>query len=185
VETIQKQNICNALRKYCDRYESQNRAAASLKGVSAATISLMLSGSWGLIRDEMWRNVASQIGFHEDKWLAAETTDYVLLNRMLDDARENHLVLAVTGSAGSGKTFALKNYTSNHKQTYMLCCNEYWNRKTFMTEMLAALGREGNGRTVGEMMGEVVRWLKMQENPLLILDEADKLSDHVLYFFIS
>jgi hypothetical protein len=34
-------------------------------------------------------------------------------------------------------------------------------------------------------MLEAVRWLKMQEAPLLILDEADKLNDKVLYFFIS
>ncbi len=47
------------------------------------------------------------------------------------------------------------------------------------------MGRDYTGYTVGEMMSEAVRALKMQESPLLILDEADKLSDQVLYFFIT
>ena len=47
------------------------------------------------------------------------------------------------------------------------------------------MGRDASGLTVNEIMGEVVRQLKMQESPLIILDEADKLSDQVLYFFIT
>ena len=47
------------------------------------------------------------------------------------------------------------------------------------------MGKDHSGYTVGEMMGEVVRLLKTQETPLIILDEADKLADNVLYFFIT
>ncbi len=185
MEQIKKQNIVNHLQAYCERYESQKRAANSLKGVSAATVSQMLSGKWELIADEMWRNVAAQIGYKDEKWEAVQTRDFRLLTRLLDEAKENTLVMGVTGDAGSGKTFALKHYTASHRQTYLLCCNEYWNRKTFLSELLAAMGRDYTGYTVGEMMSEAVRALKMQESPLLILDEADKLSDQVLYFFIT
>ena len=185
MEEIKKQQITLALKRYCDRYESQKRAANSLKGVSAATVSQMLSGKWELIADEMWRNVAAQIGYKDEKWEAVQTRDFRLLTRLLDEAKENTLVMGVTGDAGSGKTFALKHYTASHRQTYLLCCNEYWNRKTFLSELLAAMGRDYTGYTVGEMMSEAVRALKMQESPLLILDEADKLSDQVLYFFIT
>ncbi len=185
MEVIKKQNIAQALRTYCERYESQNKASNSLKGVSAATISQMLNGKWELITDEMWRNVASQIGYKETKWEAVETGDYLRMMALLKDVQENSLVMAITGDAGTGKTFACKQYTAEHKQTYMLCCNEYWNRKMFLTELLTGMGRDYTGFTVGEMMAEAVRTLKTQEHPLLILDEADKLSDQVLYFFIT
>jgi DNA transposition AAA+ family ATPase len=99
--------------------------------------------------------------------------------------KENSLVVAVTGGTGSGKTFALRHFTENSKQTYMLCCNEYWNRKQFLGELLLAMGKDYSGWTVGEMMGKAVWGLKVQETPLVILDEADKLSDQVLYFFIT
>lgn len=185
MESIKKQSITNALRLYCERYESQNKAANSMKGVSSATISQMLNNNWELIKDEMWRNVAAQIGYKDDKWSAVETGDYKRMMLLLDEVKNNSLVMAVTGDAGSGKTFACKQYTSSHKQTYMLCCNEFWNRKMFLTELLTAMGRDYTGYTVGEMMNEAVRTLKIQESPLLILDEADKLSDQVLYFFIT
>ena len=44
---------------------------------------------------------------------------------------------------------------------------------------------EHSGYTVAEMMEEIVTVLKKQDTPLIVLDEADKLSDQVLYFFIS
>jgi len=185
MENIRKQNIANALRDYCDRYDSQNKAANSLKNVSAATISQMLNNNWELIKDDMWRNVAAQIGYKEEKWEAVETRGFKRLNKYLQDAQDNSLVMAITGDAGIGKTFTIKNYAANTKRAYVLCCNEYWNRKMFLSELLTSLGRDYTGFTVGEMMHEAVRTLKMQESPLLVLDEADKLSDQVLYFFIT
>ena len=185
MENVKKQQMANALRAYCERYESQNKAANSLKGVSAGTISQMLNGKWELITDEMWRNVAAQIGYKDERWAAVETGDYKRMMALLQDVQASSLVMGVTGDAGAGKTFACKQYTQSNKQVYMLCCNEYWNRKLFLTELLTAMGKDYSGCTVGEMMSEAVRTLKMQEQPLVILDEADKLNDHVLYFFIT
>jgi len=185
MENIQKENIVNTLRRYCERYESQNRASASLNGVSSATISQMLNGNWGLIKDEMWRNVASQIGYKDAKWVAVETANFRTITDILSDAQGNSLVMAITDHAGAGKTFSLKHYTESHKHVYMLCCDDHWDRKIFLNELLMSLGRECVGQTVGEMMKEVIRTLKVCENPLLILDEADKLKDFVLTLFIS
>ena len=185
MENLKKQQIVNALRAYCERYESQNKAANSMKGVSAATLSQMLNGNWDLIKDEMWRNVAARIGYKDERWEAVETDNYRRMNALLEDVKNNSLVMAITGDAGSGKTFACKQYTAAHRQVYLLCCSEYWNRQQFLTELLSEMGRDYTGYTVGEMMSEAVRTLKVQECPLLILDEADKLSDQVLYFFIT
>ncbi len=182
---LNKSEIVVLLREYCDRYDSQNKAAASLKGVSSATVSQMLNGNWELIKDEMWRNVASQIGYSGMGWSAVETQNFRDLSAMYADAQENSLVLAITGEAGSSKTFTARSYASGHRRVYLLCCNEFWNRKMFLAELLTVMGRDYSGYTVGEMMHEVVSELKKQDSPLLILDEADKLSDQVLYFFIT
>jgi hypothetical protein len=192
MENLQKTNISTALRGYCDRYKNANKkndqgvnkAAASLKNVSPATISQMLAGNWELITDEMWRNVASQIGYKDGKWQPVETANFQLINRILEDAKENSLVMALTGEAGSGKSFTLKYYTNNHPNVYLLDCSD-WNRKKFLAELLTVLGRKDYAGTVDEMLAEAVRCLNTQEAPLLILDEADKLSDHVLLFFVT
>ena len=185
MELIKKQQIQRALRTYCERYESQNKAANTMKGVSSATVSQILNENWDLITDAMWRNVATQIGYKENRWEAVETNNYRQMMMLLADVKENSLVMAITGEAGSGKTFAATQYTAKNKGSYMLCCNEYWNRKVFLTELLTSLGRDYTGYTVSEMMIEAVRALKTQDAPLLILDEADKLSDQVFYYFIT
>jgi len=185
MNTQTKQAIKEKLTGYIERFDSQNKAANSLAGVSSATLSQIQNNNWELIKDEMWRNIASQIGFEENQWNGVETRDYKLLTRTLIDAQEHSNVFAVTGPAGSGKTFTLKTFSENKKKAYLIQCAEYWNRKFFLAELLTKMGRDYSGLTVAEMMHEAVRTLKIQDKPLLILDEADKLSDQVLYFFIT
>jgi DNA transposition AAA+ family ATPase len=185
MDLIKKEQITNKLRSYCERYDSQNKAAQSLKGVSSATISQALNQNHELISDDMWRNIASQIGYRDAKWTAVETRDFRLIKAFLADSQENALVLALTGAAGSGKTFAMRHYTENNKRVYMLGCSEFWNRKQFLSELLMTMGKDSNGYTIQEMMIEVVRTLKTTDRPLLILDEADKLSNQVMFFFIT
>jgi DNA transposition AAA+ family ATPase len=185
MDNLTKQKIAEKLQQYCTRKGSQNKAANSLKGVSASTVSHVLNGDWQLIKDEMWRSIAAQTGFKWDNWVAVETRDYKLLTGLLTDAQDNALVLAITGEAGTGKSFAARNYIEGNSNAYLLCCAEYWNRKMFLAELLTTMGRDCSGYRVSEMMTEAVRCLKQAESPLLILDEADKLSDQVLYFFIT
>ena len=37
------------------KYGSQNKAAQSLVGISAATVSQLLKGNWDNVSDEMWK----------------------------------------------------------------------------------------------------------------------------------
>lgn len=183
--TEDKQQIADALRGYCGRYPSQNRAAHSLKNVSPATVSNMLGGKWELIKESMWRNVAAQTGLSCGGWVIAPTSVYETLYLLLADAQSDSGVHAIVGGAGCGKSETARCYIAANRRAYRLACAEYWNRKTFMQELLSSIGCDPSGYTLDEMMREVVRALKSQESPLLIIDEADKLSDQVLYFFIT
>ena len=60
-----------------------------------------------------------------------------------------------------------------------------WNRKEFLGELLQSLGTEPGGSTVADMMREAYGMLKRREGVQIVLDEADKLSDRVLHFFIT
>lgn len=183
--TIRNERITAKLRNYVLRYKSQNKAANSLKGVSAATISLIINGKTDHVTPEMWRNIASQIGYKDENWEAVPTRDFKLLNQFMTDAKENALVLGITGNAGSGKSFAFRHYADYNKHVYLLTCADYWNKHQFMVELLISMGQDYVGLNLNEMMDEVVRVLKKTDRPLVILDEADKLPDTVLYFFIT
>ncbi|MDR3226819.1 MAG: ATP-binding protein [Prevotellaceae bacterium] len=185
MKQIEKNDIKQKLAEYCELKGSQNKAANSLRGVSSATVTQILRNNWDLINDDMWRNIASQIGYDQRAWVVVETRGYKRMYNLLSDAQDNALVSAVVGDAGCGKSEAIKSYAARHKQVFNLSCSEYWNRKIFLSELLQCMGVDYTGCTVGEMMYEIISALKKYEGPLVILDEADKLSDQVLYFFIS
>lgn len=181
----EKQRISERLREYCQQKGSQNKAANSLNGVSSATVSKILSGDWDTISDEMWRSISSQVGNETKGWQIAETRAYRRMAFLLNNAKNDSLVMAITGDAGCGKTEAIKNYTAGNRNVYHLCCSEYWNRRTFMGKLLQCMGVDCTGCTVSDMMDDIIDTLKRKDSPLVILDEADKLTDQVLYFFIS
>lgn len=187
-----KKQVQEKLGEYINRFPkpnsnegSQNKAANSLKGVSASLLSNIMTDKWDLISETMWRNVASQIGHSSKEWVCVETTDFKIISQFLNDAQQNSNVFAMTGDAGSGKSKTFELYIQDNKNSYLLSCAEYWNRKEFLVQLLTAMGVDYSGFTVAEMMNEIVKKLKSQQDPLIILDEADKLPDTVLYFFIT
>ena len=173
------------LGEYCEMKGSQKRAATSLVGVSPATVTQIVTGKWELINEKMWRSIAAQIGVKQTRWNIVETRNYRALSDIFADAQENALVLAVCGEAGTGKSLTAAHYGAENPNVYVLACSEYWNRKTFLRELLRVMGKNPAGDTVGDMVDDVVMALKRRENPLIILDEADKLSDQVMFFFIT
>lgn len=185
MENIKKQAIVATLLGYIERKGSGNKAANSMKGVSSATVNQMVNGNWDLISDEMWLNVSKQIGHSDSAWVAVETRDYVDLTGRLDFARKKSQSIAIVGNAGSGKTFALKKYACSTPHTYLLSCNEFWGNKMFLQELMSVMGMSYGSMTQGEMMRKIIVTLRKKDQPIVILDEADKLNDRVLYFFIS
>lgn len=185
MKKTEKQAIAEKLQAYVESKESQNKAAKTLKGVSPATVSQVLNGNWELISEDMWRTIATQIGYDARKWAVVQTEGYNEMYEVLSDAQENALVFAVIGDAGCGKSQAIKVYGERNRNTLVLSCSEYWNRKQFLVELLRSLGVDAAGCTVVDMVADAVHQLKRREGVLLVLDEADKLSDQILYFFIT
>lgn len=47
------------------------------------------------------------------------------------------------------------------------------------------MGKNSGGYSVYEMMSAILETILSVENPIIIIDEADKISDPLLYFFIT
>lgn len=182
----QKNEIRMLLNEFVGQFPSQARAVAHLKNVSEATVINIRNSKWESISDEMFRNVGKQIGWNtKGAWHIVETLDLNTLITFFADAKDYGNVFALCGSAGCGKTFAAEHFAARHQNTYHMVCAEYWNRKMFLSKLLEKMGKEHGGYNVTEMMDLIIDTLMKQDNPLIILDEADKLSDQVLYFFIT
>jgi DNA transposition AAA+ family ATPase len=181
-----KEQIKNDLAQYVAKVGGQMAASRRLKDISNATISNIVNGKWENIADSMWISIQKQIkGVEGDKWLIDTTTArMVKIAKHYNDAKNYALVFCMVGAAGSGKTAPAKLFTE-HKEVYLVKCKEYLNRKTFLAELLATMGKDSFGYTVDELMANVLGVLHRAKNPVIILDEADKLTDQVLLFFIT
>ena len=118
-------------------------------------------------------------------WTIVETRGYRRMHSLLRDAQENALMLAVTGDAGCDKSEAVRGYAAANRNVYILLCSECWGCRRFMRELLRSVGVRGQGGTVADMADGIVRALGRRENPLVVLDEADKLSERSLCLLVS
>lgn len=180
-----KETVRARLAEYCSKYGSQNKAANSLKGVSAGTISQILNKNWEQITDDMFKKVGKQIGATSNEMVIVKTENYKFITKVLQDSKENGYVYSIVSPPGTSKSEAAKAIVRSDKNAYRVECNEYWNKKMFLYEISTSIGLDANGLNVNEMVQLIVRTLKVQDQPLLILDEFDKVSDQLLYFFIT
>lgn len=183
----QKEQIALQLRAYVERYPSQNKAAQSLKGVSIATVSTVLNGKWENISDDMWKKIGDQVGTSssEDGWQIVETGAYQEITYALNDAQEYKNVTWVVGEAGCGKTTTAKLYAQEHKEVFYLQCSEDLHKGEFVREIARLVGIRTEGYTVRGLWTAILDNLIQMDAPLLIFDEADKLTESVFHYFIS
>ena len=182
----QKERIQGALRLYVAKYPSQNKAAASLEGTSAATLSAILQGKWELISDDMWRKIASQVGTtDQDEWRTVETAVAKEMAYMMDDAQRWKNVTWVVGEAGCGKTTSARLYEKEHREAFYILCSEDMRRGDFVRDMARRIGIRTDGMSIRDMLDAVTGALVRMDSPVLLFDEADKLNERVFHYFID
>ena len=180
----QKTTTRDRLARYVQRYPSQNMAAVSLKGISAATVSNILSGKWKNISEDMWQRLESQL-IKNEGWQIFSTAAYRDMTFFLADAQEQSSVMWVAAPAGIGKSTAAASYAALNRNVYRLTCATDMTKSDFVHELAAQIGVRTAGMSIREAFQEILRHVVTLERPLLIFDEADKLADSVMYYFIS
>ena len=180
-----KDTIRDALNAYCDNYTSRNRASESLSGVSAATISTILNNKYASISDDMFVRIATQIGYSFERWMLTESTAFKEINFVLADAQMYKNVTWVVGDAGCGKTTAAIDYRKNHRNVFYILCSEDMKKSDFVREIARQVGAPTDGTNLREMLEYAIGMIAFLNNPLIIFDEGDKLTDSVFNYFIS
>ena len=180
----QKTLIVETLRKYIKRFKSQNQAVNSLKGISAGTVSQMLNGNWENISKDMWLKLQAQIA-RPTGWTVCRTQAFLDVMTFLSFAKKESSVVWVTGPAGIGKTTAARIFADDHKNVFVLPCSEDMHKADFVRELAGKIGVNTNGLTVRETLQTIIKQLVTLDSPLLVFDEGDKLTDSVLYYYIS
>lgn len=182
----QKNEIRDLLQEYVSRFPSQNRAANSLVGVSAGTMSTILNGRYETISDEMFVKIRAQISPNKaEDWTLCETMLYKELSTLLADAQQYQNVAWAVSPAGSGKSTTAADYAAKHENAFVISCSEDMKRGDFIRELARVIGVNVSDLSLRAALERVTKYLLTLDNPLLIFDEGDKLPDVVFYYFIT
>lgn len=161
--------------------KTQSQVAKQL-GVSKATLSLFLSGNYTGNNEEMAEKVEQYlalVAFRQS--IAKEPAVCLTLSnteQILEKVHITHAtndILLLYGSAGCGKTTALKYYTEhNNGAVYVEADVTTNSHRSILSLILEALGEAPKGAT-SDIMRKLVSKLKSTDK-LIIIDEAQHLT---------
>lgn len=155
------------------------------KGFSVAYLNDLLKGKFTTggkqtpIDDKYFLRIAKAIKLQVKKSyrLHHDTDNYKACMNVFGDARDTCMPFGIDGGTGDGKSYAATEYAIMHpKNTYIVRCDGDLTAKSFFVEMAHSLGMNYDGPAYG-IRKNIVQKLKNEENPLLIIDEAENLKD--------
>lgn len=185
---LQKNEIVKLIETEKNRLGSYAKVATKCD-VSTATISQMVNQNWDLIKTELWMKVGTTLGYNNNEWQIAETLGYKKVSNICNDAKNEALFMVVSDNAGIGKSASLENYYKMNAENnvFYMECRE-WAKREFLTELCKTLGIDPGKYYIhiDKLGAKVAEFFSQRSNkkPLLIVDEADKLKDSALRWFI-
>nr|DAJ16391.1 MAG TPA: AAA domain protein [Myoviridae sp. ctNqw6] len=182
---VQKDAIRDALGSYCDNYPTRNRAAESLNNVSASTVSQILNSKYTNISDDMFTRIAAQIGYSFERWMLHESHSFGEITYMMNDAQMYRNTTWIVGDAGCGKTTAAIEYRRTHRNVFYILCSEDMRKSDFVREIAKQVGAPTDNTNLRDTLEYAINMISYLNNPLIIFDEGDKLTDSVFIYFIS
>jgi DNA transposition AAA+ family ATPase len=161
---------------------SQNKVA-NQAGVSSAIISQLLNEKWETIADDMFRKIAVNLRI-ATTWMIAPTSNFNTLYELLAVTQMRHFATAVAYDAGAGKSSAYRAYSREKANVIYVECKNYWSKKSYVEHLLIACGHKPNG-TTEENIERFINAVKEMNDPIVIIDQADKLKDASLDLFMD
>ncbi len=191
--SAQQNNIRLAISNEIDLLGSAARVAEKCQ-LNPSYISQMRSGRVSeMVKDEHWMKVAIALGVSLDGWKMVETANTRKLRQVFNDAKSNAMFMSVSNPAGSGKTAACRDFreaNAGRAVFYYAVEHAAMGKSDFLHRLCKALGIDTDSTgylSANGLADKVIDFFvkRLDSQPLLIIDEADKLNDKAICFFIS
>lgn len=176
-----KESIAQEL-KVLSKKSSQNKVAAKA-GVSSAIISQIINHKWELIADEMWRKIKTNLNISTG-WNIAPTVNLDNILSLLNAAQNRSLSIGIAYNAGAGKSVAYRTFAKMNENVIYIECKNYWSKKSYVSNLLKAAGIKAYG-TTEEMIETFLNHVKTLHQPIIIIDQFDKLKDPSMDLFMD
>ncbi|MET4080097.1 DNA-binding Xre family transcriptional regulator [Pedobacter sp. UYP30] len=179
---MQKENLFIEARQLIAEFREQKKMSnvkiAAKVGVSNAILTFINNDQTEMVSEEMLLKIINGLkpktGFN-----IIRTSNFNTICGICNDSSKMHKLTAIIGYTGAGKTTALSDYYRNTKDAFYVECKNTMNRKQFFHKVLSEMGINFMG-TVYEMVNMIANELNTRKNPLLIIDEAGKLSGTII-----
>lgn len=175
----EKIELKGLISEYCAGRGISKADFAVKAGVSEATLSAIENERWEKVSAAMVRKLQSLIK-SETAGSIYETADFAAVMNLCDKARKHRLMIGLTGDTGTGKTTSLTAYSRN-RNTYRITFEKSMNPKQFFTSLLREMGVDFAGN-INAMINRAADELNSKDEPLLIIDEAGKVTHPVLLY---
>lgn len=174
-----RQEAKDLLSNYLTTKKVSKVKLAKKIGVSHAVLTYVTQEQWENVSDEMLYKIINSLKINDEAYKIIKTSNYNTVFRMCEAAQRWHHMYGLIGCAGSGKTTALKRFYKANKNVFYVECKHTMNRKQFFAAILKELGINYVG-TVYDMVTRIEEEFNTLERPLLIIDEAGKLSHNLI-----
>lgn len=181
MKTQEKEQIAAEVIRLSE-ISSQNRIAKRA-GVSSATISQIINGKWGLIKDSMWKKLSVKLRI-DNSWNKVETSLFRKMYKYVHMAKQQSTTLAFSHKAGAGKTTFYTFYQNEFENVIYIEGSRTMGKKTFLKRLLNSVGLEAYG-TTEELYDRFVDHVSGLDEPIIINDQFDKLKDGTFDLFMD
>lgn len=172
-----KIEIKNAIAKYCTEKGISRKGLSTQIGISNATISNIENDKWDNIDDGMWIKIRNYIRPSNASQLFT-TIDYQTAYNLCQSAKYHHLMAGLIADTGMGKTTALRAF-ARQENVFYIYYDANMRPNHFYHELGKQLGYDYDS-TMYNMVNRACEVLNSLQDPLIIIDEAGKLTDPML-----
>ena len=174
---VDKQQIKNLISEDYRRLQSLTKLEIET-GVSKGYLSQILNGKHDP-HEATWNKLANHYRISQKHvWTVVDTENKETCMKLFEVAREFKSLHCIIGHAGSGKSTASEKYARNRRNTFLIKCRDY-TQKRFLEELCKSMYVISGG-TKTDLIDAIRKKLNETENALLILDEASMLNDSCL-----
>ena len=157
-------------------------------GISDTALSQLKSGKYGANEEQLLQKIASALDFKQSSWvIVPEINNYKKIESSFIGAKKESMWIMISNKAGSGKTGTLQSiYNNDTSGSVFLVQAEEWSGRQFLLKLVKTTVGESVLKGAYKPNTELIQIIadffneKQFLNPVLMIDETDKLKPNAL-----